>query len=114
MAMKMVTAIIRPEKFEAVKRALEEQGIYGMTVSEVRGRGEQKGIALKYRGRAIPVDLIPKLRLDLAVRSGDADLVIRTIKRAAWTGKFGDGRIFVMPVESVTKVRTDDAKPPER
>jgi nitrogen regulatory protein P-II 1 len=109
--MKMVMAIIRPEKFEAVKKALEAHGLYGMTVSEVRGRGAQKGITLQYRGKPIPVDLIPKMKIEMAVRSADVDKVIEIVRERGRTGKFGDGRIFVMPIESICKVRTDELDP---
>jgi nitrogen regulatory protein P-II 1 len=109
--MKMVTAIIRPEKFESVKVALEAYGLYGMTVSEVRGRGAQKGITLQYRGRPIPVDLIPKVKIEMAVRSADVEKVIEIVRERGRTGKFGDGRIFVMPIEILCKVRTDEFDP---
>jgi nitrogen regulatory protein P-II 1 len=108
--MKMVVAIIRPEKFDEVKTALEANGIAGMTVTEVKGRGQQKGITLQFRGRSMPVDLIPKIKIETVVRDDEVDTVIRTIKEAARTGKYGDGRIMVMPVEVLAKVRIDETE----
>ena len=106
--MKMVQAIIRPERFDAVKRALEEKGYVAMTVIDVKGRGEQKGITLEYRGKPVQIDLLPKCKIELVVGNEDVDGVIATIRRSARTGKIGDGKIFVLPVERVAKVRTDE------
>lgn len=106
--MKLIKAIIRPERLEFVKKALEEKGKYGMTVQEVSGRGDQKGIRLQYRGGTMVVDLIPKVQVEVVVKDADADDVIRTIADAARTGKIGDGRIFVIPVERSIRVRTGD------
>ncbi|HII77162.1 MAG TPA: P-II family nitrogen regulator [Methanolinea sp.] len=106
--MKLIKAIIRPERLEFVKKALEEKGTYGMTVQEVSGRGDQKGIRLQYRGGTMVVDLIPKVQVEVVVKDADADDVIRTIADAARTGKIGDGRIFVIPVERSIRVRTGD------
>ena len=106
--MKMVKAIIRPERFEFVKKALETQGLYGMTVMPVEGRGDQKGISLQYRGGAITVDLIPKVQIEVVVKDSDTDRVIAAICDGARTGKIGDGRIFVLPVERSIKVRTGE------
>lgn len=104
----MVQAIIRPEKMEAVKKALEEKGFIAMTIIEVRGRGEQKGITLEFRGRKIEVDSIPKVKIEMVINDVDVDLVIETIRANARTGKVGDGKIFVLPVEKMCKVRLDD------
>jgi nitrogen regulatory protein P-II 1 len=106
--MKMVTAIIRPEKFDHVKRALEEKGFAAMTVSDVRGRGEQKGISLPYRGGKMTVDLLPKVKIELAVSDTFAETVVHIIREAAWTGKIGDGKIFVIPLDMVAKVRVEE------
>ena len=106
--MKLIKAIIRPERLEFVKKALEEKGTYGMTVQEVSGRGDQKGIRLQYRGGTMVVDLIPKVQVEVVVKDADADDVIRTIADAARTGKIGDGRIFVIPVERSIRVRTGE------
>ncbi|AIY89623.1 P-II family nitrogen regulator [Geoglobus acetivorans] len=106
--MKMVVAIIRPERFEAVEDALAEKGYIGMTVTEVKGRGEQKGIKLQYRGTTIDVDLLQKIKLEIVVDDNDVDRVIEIICKNARTGKYGDGRIFVIPVEKSVRVRTGE------
>lgn len=106
--MKLIKAIIKPERLDAVKSALEESGFFGMTITEVQGRGEQKGISLQYRGGTIEVDLIPKVEIELVVSDKVADAVIEAIKKGAHTGKIGDGRIFVMPVSESIKIRTNE------
>ena len=106
--MKMVKAIVRPERLEFVKKALENQGQYGMTVMPVEGRGDQKGISLQYRGGAITVDLIPKVQIEVVIKDVDVDKVIAAICEGAKTGKIGDGRIFILPVERSIKVRTGE------
>jgi nitrogen regulatory protein P-II 1 len=106
--MKKIEAIIRPERLEQVKKALEEKGVVGMTVIQVMGRGEQKGIKLQYRGGTMDVDLLSKLKLELYVQDEAVDSVMKTICDAERTGKFGDGRIFVSPVEKSGKVRTGE------
>ncbi|HET6581641.1 MAG TPA: P-II family nitrogen regulator [Methanoregula sp.] len=106
--MKMVKAIIKPERFEFVKKALEDKGFIGMTISEVKGRGEQKGIALQYRGGLMIVDLLPKIQLEIVVRDSDVDTIIVTITEAARTGKIGDGKIFILPVEKSIRIRTGE------
>lgn len=106
--MKLIKAIIKPERFEKVKKALEDNGIFGMTVTDVKGRGDQKGITLQYRGGSMIVDLIPKIEIDIVVKDSDSDLVIGLIRDAAQTGKIGDGRIFLLPVERSIKVRTGE------
>ncbi len=111
--MKLVIAVIRPEKFELVKKALEAEGVVGMTVTEVKGRGEQKGIALQFRGRAMPVDLIPKIKIEMVIEDADVDKVISIVRANGRTGRPGDGRIFVLPVESICRVRTDLDDPAE-
>ena len=106
--MKMVQAIIRPERLDAVKKALEEKGFIAMTIIDVKGRGEQKGITLEYRGKKVEVDTLPKVKLELVVKDEEVDTIIATIRASGRTGKFGDGKIFVMPVELTAKVRTDE------
>jgi len=106
--MKKIEAIIREEKFNAVKKALEEKSYYGMTVSEVSGRGKQKGIPLQWRAGEYRVDLLPKLKIELVVLDEDVDTALSAIIRNARTGETGDGKIFVLPVESVVRVRTGD------
>jgi nitrogen regulatory protein P-II 1 len=106
--MKMIKAIIRPERLDFAKKALEEKGIYGMTVMSVEGRGDQKGISLQYRGGAITVDFISKVQIEIVVKDRETDTVIEIIKGATKTGRIGDGRIFVLPVERSIRVRTGE------
>jgi nitrogen regulatory protein P-II 1 len=106
--MKKVEAIIREEKLDAVKKALEEKSYFGMTVSEVSGRGKQKGVPLQWRAGEYRVDLLPKLKIELVVMDDDVSAVIDAIVSRARTGELGDGKIFVLPVEHVVRVRTGD------
>jgi nitrogen regulatory protein P-II 1 len=106
--MKLVKTIIKPERFEFVKKALEDKGFKGMTITEVQGRGEQKGITLEYRGGLMTVDLLPKIQLEIVVRDSDVDLLISTLMESARTGKIGDGKIFVIPVEKSIRIRTGE------
>jgi len=106
--MQMVQAVIRPEKMDVVMKNLAERGFIAATVTEVKGRGEQKGITLEYRGKKMEVDLLPKVKLEVVVRDEDVEAVIGVIKSAAKTGTVGDGKIFVIPVEKMLRVRTDE------
>jgi len=106
--MKLIKAIIKPERFEVVKKALEDKGVTGMTVTEVQGRGEQKGITLEYRGKTMTVDMLPKIQIEVIVRDHEVDDLIITIIGAAKTGKIGDGKIFVLPVDTAIRVRTGE------
>jgi nitrogen regulatory protein P-II 1 len=106
--MKMVQAIIRPEKMDVVMKNLEERGFIAMTIIDVKGRGEQKGITLEYRGKKMEVDLLPKVKLELVVRDEEVEAVTGIIRAAAKTGKVGDGKVFIMPVEKMMRVRTDE------
>ena len=106
--MKKIEAIIREERLDAVKQALEAKSYFGMTVSEVSGRGKQKGIALQWRVGEYRVDLLPKLKIELVVLDEDVPIAVNAIVRNARTGEIGDGKIFVLPVESVVRVRTGD------
>jgi nitrogen regulatory protein P-II 1 len=106
--MKMVQAIIRPERLDSVKKALEEKGFIAMSITEMHGRGEQKGIHLTYRGRPMEVDVIPKVKLELVVNDEHVDPIVSIIRGSARTGKFGDGKIFVLPVDMMCRVRTDE------
>ena len=106
--MKMVTAIIKPFKLEDVKSALEAQGVNGLTVSEASGFGRQKGHTEVYRGAEYTVDLVPKVRVEVLVGDESADLVVDTIVTAAQTGRIGDGKVWVVPVEAVVRVRTGE------
>ena len=106
--MKLVTAIVKPFKLDDVKSALETLGVLGLTVSEVRGSGRQKGHTEVYRGAEYTVDLVPKVRVEVLVDDLDADKVVETVVEAARTGKIGDGKVWVTPVESVVRVRTGE------
>ena len=108
--MKMVKAIIKPERFEFVKKALEDKGFNGMTITDVRGRGEQKGVTLEYRGGQYIVDSLPKIQLEIVVRDTDVDMLITTIMDSARTGKIGDGKIFVLPVDKSIRIRTGETE----
>jgi len=106
--MKLIKAIIKPERLEFVKKALEDKGFVGMTIMDVRGRGEQKGIALEYRGGLMMVDLLPKIQIEIVVRDNELVSLIATITESARTGKIGDGKIFVLPVEKSIRIRTGE------
>jgi nitrogen regulatory protein P-II 1 len=106
--MKMVKAIIKPERFEFVKKALEEKGFNGMTITEVKGRGEQKGITLEYRGGLMTVDLLPKVQIEIVIRDSEVDGIVTIITESARTGKIGDGKIFILPVEKSIRIRTGE------
>ena len=109
--MKKIEAIIKPFKLDEVKEALNSLGIKGMTVTEVKGYGRQKGHTEIYRGAEYVVDFIPKVKMDVVVDDEQVDQVIDTILKVARTGKIGDGKIFVLPVERVIRVRTGEAGP---
>ncbi len=106
--MKKIEAIIREEKLEAVRQALEDSGYFGMTVSEVSGRGRQKGLVLQWRVGEYRVDFLPKLKLEIVCHDKDCSPVVETICEAARTGEIGDGKIFILPVEDVVRVRTGE------
>lgn len=106
--MKKIEAIIQPYKLEEVKEALKNIGVDGMTVTDVRGHGRQKGHKEVYRGQEYLVDLLPKVKLEMVVASSRAEEVIRTLTTAARTGKIGDGKIFVFDVAEAIRIRNDD------
>ncbi|MBI5253392.1 MAG: P-II family nitrogen regulator [Euryarchaeota archaeon] len=106
--MRKIEAIIRPEKLDAVRAALEEKGITGMTVVEVKGRGRQKGITLQWRAGEYRIEFLPKMKLEIIVDDKDVETTIGTICEAARSGKVGDGKIFIYPVEQVVRVRTGE------
>jgi nitrogen regulatory protein P-II 1 len=106
--MKKIEAIIQPHKFEEVKEALKSIGIDGITISEVRGHGRQKGHKEVYRGMEYQVDVLPKVKLEIVVPSARADEVIRVLAGAARTGRIGDGKIFVYEVAEAIRIRNDD------
>ena len=104
--MKLVSAIIKPFKLDDVREALSEIGVQGITVTEVKGFGRQKGHTELYRGAEYVVDFLPKVKIEVAVDDGIVDQVIESVRNAANTGKIGDGKIFVYPVEQVVRIRT--------
>jgi nitrogen regulatory protein P-II 1 len=106
--MKKIEAIIKPFKLTDVKEALQEIGIQGMTVSEVKGFGRQKGHTEIYRGSEYTVDFLPKIKIEIAVADNLVKAAIETIVKASRTGKIGDGKIFVLPVENAVRIRTDE------
>ncbi|MBC2712929.1 MAG: P-II family nitrogen regulator [Desulfosarcina sp.] len=106
--MKKIEAIVKPFKLDDVKEALNEIGIQGMTISEVKGYGRQKGHKEIYRGAEYVVDFIPKVKIEIIVETERSDLVVEAIQKAANTGKIGDGKIFVFSVEEVIRVRTGE------
>jgi len=106
--MKQITAIIQPVKLEEVREALGEVGVSGLTVTEVKGFGRQKGHTELYRGAEYVVDFLPKVKVEVVVKETDVDRCIEAIVKAAKTGKIGDGKIFVTPVEQVVRIRTGE------
>lgn len=106
--MKLITAIIKPFKLEEVKEALSEVGVEGMTVTEVKGFGRQKGHTEIYRGSEYTVDFLPKVKIDVVVSEDILSKCVAAIASAARTGKIGDGKIFVLPVEDTVRIRTDE------
>jgi nitrogen regulatory protein P-II 1 len=109
--MRKVEAIIKPFKLDEVKEALQAAGIQGMTVSEVKGFGRQKGHTELYRGAEYVVDFLPKIKLEVAVADDMVDKVVQAIVEAAGTGRIGDGKIFVQPLEEVVRIRTGESGP---
>ena len=109
--MKQVTAVIKPFKLDDVKAALEVLGIQGLTVTEVQGFGRQRGHTEVYRGAEYTVDLVPKVRIDVLVDGADADKVVDAVVEAARTGKIGDGKVFVLPLEQAHRIRTGETGP---
>jgi nitrogen regulatory protein P-II 1 len=109
--MKKIEAIIKPFKLEEVKEALTEIGIHGMTVSEVKGFGKQKGHTELYRGAEYVIDFLPKLKIELVVDDTMVEKVVETITNAARTGRIGDGKIFIIPVEDTIRIRTGERGP---
>jgi nitrogen regulatory protein P-II 1 len=107
--MKLVVAVIKPFKLDEVKAALTEIGLRGLTLSEVQGFGRQRGHTEVYRGAEYTVDFVPKVRIEVLVPDDEAESVRDTIAESARTGKIGDGKIWVIPIESVTRIRTGEA-----
>ncbi len=109
--MKLVTAIIKPFKLDDVREALSEMGVQGMTVTEVKGFGRQKGHTELYRGAEYVVDFLPKVKIEVAIDGNQLEGVVDAITKAANTGKVGDGKIFVSPLEEVVRIRTGESGP---
>jgi len=108
---KLINAVVKPHKWEDVRSALEAAGVSGMTVSEVSGYGRQKGHTEVYRGAEYDIAMVPKIRIEILTEDDDVDQIVQAITEAAHTGKVGDGKIWVTPVESVVRVRTGDTGP---
>lgn len=106
--MKKIEAIIKPFKLDEVKEALQEAGVQGMTVTEVKGFGRQKGHTELYRGAEYVVDFLPKVKLEVVVEDNQAERIVETIVSAAQTERIGDGKIFIMPVEDAVRIRTGE------
>jgi len=106
--MKKIEAIIKPYKLEDVKQALNQSGVEGMTISEVKGFGRQKGHTEVYRGSEYTVDFLPKIKIELVVADNEVTASVAAIIRAAKTGKIGDGKIFVLPLEEAIRIRTEE------
>ena len=109
--MKLVTAVVKPFKLDDVKSALETFGVHGLTVSEASGYGRQKGHTEVYRGAEYTVDLVPKLRIEVLVDDADVDDVVEVVVKSAQTGRIGDGKVWVVPVDTVVRVRTGERGP---
>ena len=106
--MKKIEAIIRPEKLEAVRDALETVGYAGLMITEIEGHGKQKGITQQWRGKKYKVELLPKVKIEIVAHDKDVDKIMEGIAKAAATGKVGDGKIFVYPVETAMRIRTGE------
>ncbi len=106
--MKMVVAIIRPHRLQDVKEALADVGVVGMTVTDVRGAGRQKGQVERYRGSEYSIDLLAKIKLEVVVLDDQCEEVVQAIRKAAYTGEIGDGKLFVLPIEDSIRVRTGE------
>lgn len=106
--MKKIEAIIRPEKVDDIRKALEKAGYPGLTVTEVEGHGKQKGVTRQWRGESYKVDLLPKVKLELVVSDKDAERLVNTVVATAKTGAVGDGKIFVSEVKDAIRIRTNE------
>ncbi len=106
--MKLITAVIKPFKLDDVKEALKDAGITGITVSEVRGFGRQRGHREVYRGAEYTIDFVPKIKIEIVVKETERDAAINAIVEAAKTGKVGDGKVFVLPVDEAVRIRTGE------
>lgn len=104
--MKKIEAIVRPEKLQDVKKALEKSGYPGITITEIEGHGKQKGITQQWRGETYRVDLIPKVKVEIVASDADTENILQALQSAAYTGQVGDGKIFVYDVREVVRIRT--------
>ncbi|MEV8086172.1 P-II family nitrogen regulator [Streptomyces nigra] len=109
--MKLITAVVKPYRLDEVKEALRQLGVHGLTVTEASGHGRQRGHTEVYRGAEYQVDLVPKIRLEAVVEDAVADDAVEAVVKAAHTGKIGDGKVWVLPVETVVRVRTGERGP---
>ncbi|MFI1973084.1 transcriptional regulator [Streptomyces cinnamoneus] len=109
--MKLITAIIKTHQFDAVKAALQAFGVRGLTVTEASGYGRQRGHTEVYRGAEYTIDLVPKIRIEVLAEDADTDDIVDVVVKTARTGKIGDGKVWVVPVETVVRVRTDERGP---
>jgi nitrogen regulatory protein P-II 2 len=109
--MKLITAVIKPFRLDDVRNALSDVGVQGMTVTEVKGFGRQKGHTELYRGAEYVVDFLPKVKLEMAVADDMVDIAVEAITKAARTGKIGDGKIFIQPLSEVIRIRTGETGP---
>lgn len=107
--MKKIEAIVRPEKFDMVKDALTELGYPGMTITDVKGHGNQKGVSEMWRGRKFRIDLLSKMKIEITVRDADVEKIVNTIIEESKTGSIGDGKIFIFNVENVYRIRTNES-----
>ncbi len=109
--MKLIVGIVKPHKLDDVKESLKELGVHGLTISEVQGFGRQRGHTEVYRGAEYTIDFVPKVRVEILVDDSETDRVLRSLVEAARTGKIGDGKAWVVPVESVVRIRTGEEGP---
>lgn len=109
--MKLITAVVKPHRIDEIKDALRTFGVQGLTVTEASGYGRQRGHTEVYRGAEYEIDLVPKIRIEVLVEDADAEDVVDVIVKTARTGKIGDGKVWVVPVETVVRVRTGDRGP---
>jgi nitrogen regulatory protein P-II 1 len=109
--MKLITAVVKPFKLDEVKNALQAHGVHGLTVTEASGYGRQHGHTEVYRGAEYRIDLVPKVRIEVVVEDEEAEVVLDAVVEAARTGKIGDGKVWVVPVDSIVRVRTGERGP---
>ncbi len=106
--MKKIETIIRQERLEPVRRALEEEGCTGLMITEIEGHGKQKGVIQQWRGEKYKVDLLPKIKIEIVIKDGDLERIVKTIIKNAKTGEIGDGKIFIYNIEDAIRIRTEE------